>query len=247
MRRFTMMGLVVILLAAVPVRAADWPRFRGPQGNGISPENGINKDWRNRPPKQLWQVSLTDRGYSGLCVADGKLFVIDHAGSQDVVRALDAATGDEIWRSPYEEGITGDRGFARSTPTFDEGRLYTVSRLGKVCCIDATSGKPVWAVDIIADLGGKRPVFSFVPSPLVVGDKLIVMTGGAQGPVTALNKATGKPLWHGGAGADPAVPPGPIRILPNGQKVNYGPADAPGDTTPFQATIEGRPQVICSS
>lgn len=248
MRYLFLFALAILSLAAAdPAQAGDWPSFRGPKADSHSPERGINKDWKTRPPKQLWKVEMTDKGYSGICVAGGKVFVIDHAGAQDVVRALDAATGNELWKFPYQDTSANRNGFARSTPTFDEGRLYTFSRLGVLHCLDAASGKPVWSLDTVKELGGKRPTFDHTASPLVLGEKLVVMTGGAQGIITALDKKTGKVLWRGGAGSDAGVPPGASLVLPSGQEVPYGTADAPGYVTPFLATIEGRPQIICAS
>lgn len=238
--------LTLILLGGV-ARAGDWPRFRGPDGNSISPETGINKDWKSRPPKQLWKVELKDNGFAGLSVADGKLFVIDHQGREDVVRALALKDGGEIWHFAYADTSTNSFGFARSTPTCDGGRIYTISRLGKVHCLDAATGKLIWAKDCIADYGGKRPTFAFTSSPKIIGEKLFLMTGGAQGVICAIDKLTGKLLWHGGAGADGGVPPGPAAILPDGREVPFGAVDSPGYSIPQLATIDGQQQVVCAN
>ncbi|MHC4290411.1 MAG: hypothetical protein ACYSO3_06245, partial [Planctomycetota bacterium] len=58
--------------------AADWPRFLGPNANSISSEDGINKDWSSKPPKELWRISLTDEGYSGPAVKGDVLYILDH-------------------------------------------------------------------------------------------------------------------------------------------------------------------------
>ena len=50
-----------IVFLAVAASAEDWPCFLGPKGDCSSPETGINKDWRARPPKELWRVGLSDK------------------------------------------------------------------------------------------------------------------------------------------------------------------------------------------
>ena len=49
---------IITLALAASAFAADWPAFRGPNADGISPETGISKNWQKKPPQLLWQVSL---------------------------------------------------------------------------------------------------------------------------------------------------------------------------------------------
>ncbi len=42
-----------IIFLATAALAEDWPCFLGPGGDCSSPETGINKDWRAKPPKEL--------------------------------------------------------------------------------------------------------------------------------------------------------------------------------------------------
>src|SRR5471030_570362 len=87
----------------VATQAADWPHFRGPDANGASSEKGINKDWKAKPPKELWKISMTDNGFAGPAIAAGKVFIIDHSGGEDIVRAIDFKTGKEVWRFAYAD------------------------------------------------------------------------------------------------------------------------------------------------
>ena len=91
-------SLLIVILLLTAAFAADWPHFRGPQADGISRETGINKDWNNRPPAQLWSVPMGDNGYAGPSAAAGKVFIIDHDkdNNKDIVRALDLATGNPV-------------------------------------------------------------------------------------------------------------------------------------------------------
>lgn len=200
MTRLYCLLLVLVLCIPAAVSAADWPQFRGPNADGISPEKGINRDWNTKPPQKLWEVSLTDGGYAGPSAADGKVFIIDHQGSQDIVRALDLLTGNEVWKFAYEDTKNGNYGFARSTPAFDNGKLYILSRLGLVNCLNAKTGENIWARDIIKDFGGQRPGWDLCISPVIDGEKLILCPGG-KAAVVALNKATGETIWQSASGS----------------------------------------------
>jgi len=212
------------LLALVAVWSArggsDWPRFRGPAGDGISTERGIRKDWKARPPAILWRVDMGDDGYAGPSVAGGTVFIVDHQGENDVVRALDLKTGKERWRCPYAEGSRNVYGFARATPTVANGRVYTLSREGRLLCLDARNGRLVWQVHLKADLKGESPMWGYAAPPLLDGKRLIVWPGGKQGAMAALDPDTGKALLRGGAD------------------------DVPGYGMPVAATLAGRRQYV---
>jgi len=195
MRRSLIAALTVCSLAVSLAAAADWPNFFGPTRNGLAPDTGLNKDWRNNPPPVVWRVPMSDNGYAGPCVADGKVFIIDRNGSNDVVRCLRLADGGEVWRCSYEEGGGDNYGFARTTPSYAEGKVYTLSRLGILCCIDATSGKILWSKALMRDFGGKPPQWHYSGSPLVDGNKVIVQSGSPQGNVIAFNRDTGATVW----------------------------------------------------
>lgn len=215
-----LLPLLLCLSLPITLFAADWPQFRGPNANGIAPETGINKAWTSRTPKFLWNILLTDQGYSGPSVAGGKVFIIDHQGNQDIVRALDLRTGKDVWRFTYADASSSNYGFSRATPVVDGSKVYTLSRLGVVNCLDANSGKKLWARNIQTDFRGKKPQWDYSMSVLVDGNKLIVCPGGANAAVAALDKNSGKTLWAGGG------------------------SDMPGYATPVAATIGGTKQYV---
>ena len=103
--------LLLLFFSMTAIIAADWPKFLGPAGNGYSPETGINTDWAAKPPVELWRISLTDDGYAGPSVADGKLFIIDHKDANDIVRAIDVKTGKDIWAYTYADAARSNYGF----------------------------------------------------------------------------------------------------------------------------------------
>lgn len=201
----------------VPAPVAEWPNFLGPDKTGMSPEKGINKDWGAKPPKELWRVPLGDRGFAGPSAADGKVFIIDHEGSQDIVRALDIKTGAEAWRFPYEDAGKHNRGFSQSTPVFDDGRLYTLSCTGFLHCLEARTGEKLWSAHLKNQLGGKLPKWRYAGSPLVDGDRLVVTPGGGKGLVAVFDKKTGRLLGQGG-GSDTTGYATPVACELGGRK-----------------------------
>ena len=192
---------------------SDWPRFLGPNADGISTETGINKDWAARPPQVLWQTGMSDDGYAGPCVADGKVFIIDHQGDEDVVRALDLASGKDAWSFRYADPGGANNGFAHSTPCYDEGRLFTVGRMGQVNALNATDGAPLWSKDFRNDFGGTPPSWNFAASPIVDGDRLVLLPGGPDASVAVLDKATGETIWKGGGTFDPSYATPVVAVL----------------------------------
>jgi outer membrane protein assembly factor BamB len=190
-------SLAAVTLAMLNCVAADWPQFRGPSANGIAPDKGINKDWKAKPPKELWSIDLGDKGFAGPSIAKGKLFIIDHAGADDVIRAVDVTTGKDVWTFKYADTDKDNYGFSRSTPVYDNGKLYTISRTGILHCLDAEKGAKIWSHDLRKEYHGLTGNWDYAWSPLVDGQKLIVQPGGAKG-VIALDKDTGKEIWSGG-------------------------------------------------
>ena len=180
--------------------AADWPQFLGPDTNNVSLEQNLNKSWSNHPPRILWTVNLTDDGYAAPSIAGGKLFIVDHAGSNDIVRALDVGDGHELWRYQYPDAVAVHQGFTASTPLVEGNKVYTFSRRGKVHCLDAESGDMLWSRDLAAEYQSKMPPWEFCMSPVVDGDKLIFCPNGDRCGLLFLDKTTGKTLKEAAPG-----------------------------------------------
>jgi outer membrane protein assembly factor BamB len=201
MKRLTPVLLVGGLTLLAVCHAADWPRFFGPTANGIAPDTGINKAWAQRAPQVLWQTGLSDDGYAGPCVADGRVFIIDHRGQEDVVRALALDSGQEQWAFAYPDPGGPNYGFAHSTPCYDEGHLFVAGRAGQLVALNAADGALLWSKHLQRDFGGKAPQWNYAASPITDGDRLVVLPGGRAG-VVVLNKETGATIWAGGGTLD---------------------------------------------
>jgi len=190
--------ILLILVLSPLALGTDWPRFLGPAADSISPETGINKDWNETPPAECWRIPMTDQGFSGPAVKAGTLYLHDHQGEEDLVRALDLASGKEKWRFTYAETGEENDGFTRATPTIDNGHVYTISRTGVVHCLDANTGQKKWRADVMQDHGGEPAKWGAANSAFIDGDRLITIGAGENSHVVALNKQSGKKIWAGG-------------------------------------------------
>lgn len=210
-------GLMSLICATATAHANDWPAFRGPNANGMSTESGLNLAWQTKPPRMLWTVRLMAESYAGPAVAGGRLFLLDHKGDQEVVRAFDLAKGRELWRHAYADTNTDLYGYARSTPVIDGGRVYTLSRLGLVHCYDAKTGRPLWSRHLVKEFNGRQPRWDYSMAPLLDGEKLILCPGSKDAAMVALNKVTGQTIWQGGGDAVPVYAT-PVTAFIGGQK-----------------------------
>jgi outer membrane protein assembly factor BamB len=134
-------------------------------------------------------------------VADGRVFVADRIEDQELERVLafDAADGAQVWKHEYKAAY-GKLGYPlgpRATPTIDGDRVYALGAVGHLKCLNAHTGDVIWEKLFPDDFGTKLPVWGTAAAPLVDGDQLILLAGGADGSlVVSLDKTTGKELWR---------------------------------------------------
>ncbi|MBI3881946.1 MAG: PQQ-like beta-propeller repeat protein [Verrucomicrobia bacterium] len=190
-------------LAASALFAGDWPQWQGPNRDGISAETALLKLWPTDGPKLVWTTRALGGGYSTPSVAGGRIYGMSYRGEDEVVWALDASSGKEVWvcrtggkPSGVEKKIGYNDG-SRSSPTVDGDALYVVGTGGDVSCVGTADGKLRWHKNLASDFGGRMMSgWGFSESPLVDGAKLICTPGGAQGTLLALDKKTGAKLWQ---------------------------------------------------
>jgi outer membrane protein assembly factor BamB len=190
--------LAAALLIAATAAASDWPQWRGPNRDDVSTETGLLKRWPEGGPPLAWTAKNLGLGWGTPSVAEGKIFGIGTRDGKDGVWALNEADGKELWFTPFADPATGlgkQTNGPASTPTFHQGKLYTVSHNGTVVCMDAASGKPVWKKSYVSDFGGKVPSWGYNDSVLVDGNKVICAPGGNAAAVVALNADTGATIW----------------------------------------------------
>jgi outer membrane protein assembly factor BamB len=186
---------LLLVAGAAEVSSLDWPRWRGPEGTGISRETEWEPKAVEGVPKILWNAEL-GAGYSSVAVRGGLLYTIGNDGRQDTVYCLEAETGKKVWTHTYPCGTGGYPG-PRTTPTIDGDRVYTLSREGHLFCFDAKKGKVQWQKHLVKDFGARPPGWDFAGSPVVEGE-LLVLNAGQAG--IALNKQNGRVVWSSAPG-----------------------------------------------
>jgi outer membrane protein assembly factor BamB len=175
-----------------------WTNFRGPKRDGNYEAMPVLTSWPSNGLTPIWKQPV-GLGYSSFTIADGRAYTIEQRRGQEVVAAYDVATGRELWtqrwNAAYSPGDdTGDG--PRSTPTWDQGRLYALGATGELRCLDANSGSVIWGKNILSDNQAPNLQWGVAGSPLIVDDKVIVLPGGANNKsVVAYNKMTGAPVW----------------------------------------------------
>ncbi|HEX7898435.1 MAG TPA: PQQ-binding-like beta-propeller repeat protein [Planctomycetota bacterium] len=199
-----------MVLALLLALQTDWPRWRGADGSGVSPE-ALKAEALARP-KLLFRAQLGE-GLSSVSIVAGKLYTLGNQGGQDVVSCLDAKTGKPVWRFPYK-CPAGNFNGPRATPTVHGGLVYTLSRNGQAFALDAVTGEPKWQADLAKLYGAKTGDYGITGSPLVLGDAL-VFNACAKG--VALNRTSGEKLWASAAGtsgfASPVAVDGSVALF----------------------------------
>ncbi len=194
-------GVVESVKLPPPLEGADhdWPQWRGPNRDGISPDTGLLKKWPENGPPVLFKLTDVGKGLASPAVVGDRLYILGKRGKNTYLLAFDMKSQKELWATPFGEGFPertphgeGDR----ATPTVDGDRVYVLSAMGDLACID-TSGTLLWKKNLPQDFQSKLqlPEFGYSESPLVDGDKVICCPGVAKNVMVALNKMTGEVIW----------------------------------------------------
>src|SRR5215813_4301304 len=210
--------------ANMAASTSDWPQWRGPERNGISPESGLLKQWPKEGPKLLWQVNDIGDGYSTPSVVGNRIYLMSNRGMEnEFVQALSTEDGKPIWTTRVGNVGNPDQNppfpKARSTPSVDGDFVYALGSDGDLVCLEAKSGKIRWQKSLRKDFGGEPHEWAYAESPLIDGDVLVVTPGGAQATIVALNKKTGAVIWKSAIpGGDAAGYASAIVVQAGGRK-----------------------------
>ena len=173
-----------------------WTDFRGPNRDGRYEEMAINTSWPQAGLQPIWKQPI-GVGYSSFVIADGRAYTLEQRRKQEVATAYDVATGRELWAQGWNAEFTDTNGDGpRSTPTWDNGKIYALGATGELRCLDAKTGAVLWGKNILRENGATNLQWAMAASPLIVDDKVIVLPGGSSNnSVVAYNKNTGAPVW----------------------------------------------------
>jgi outer membrane protein assembly factor BamB len=187
-----------------------WADFRGPDRLGHYDQQPIRTAWPAEGLPRLWKQPVGG-GYASFSIAGGLAFTIEQRRNRETVAAYDLHSGRERWTAAwpafFEETLGGDG--PRSTPVWDEGRLYVLGAEGELRCFEAATGRGIWNKNILSDNGAQNIAWGMAASPLIVDGKVVVLPGGSGGrSVVAYDKLAGARVW--GALDDKAAYASPV-------------------------------------
>lgn len=194
MSKVTFIGLFFFLISTVCCFAQIESQWRGPNRNGIYDETNLLKEWPMDGPALLWQMPEIGDGYSSAAVTDSFVYVTGKIEDFDFLTAIDKK-GNKKWQISYGNAWHSTFPDSRCTPTIVEGKIYVLSGMGEIACIDAISGGILWKNEAFKNMEGKTGEWGVCESLLVFDDKVIYTPAGNKTTMIALNKETGEIIW----------------------------------------------------
>lgn len=202
--------LGTLALAATVGQAADWPRFRGPDGSATLAEPAKLPTVWGDEQNVVWKTALPGAGASSPIVVGSRIYLTAYTGfglsetepgnPADLrlhLLCFDRATGNKVWdtefASPVERkagGRVGDHGLATPTPVADESGVYAFFGPSGLFAFDL-EGKERWR----ADCGTKVAGFGHAASPILFQNLVIQNASIESDTLYAFDKATGKQVW----------------------------------------------------
>jgi outer membrane protein assembly factor BamB len=202
----------VVLIGCAGTAAAqssprDYPQWRGLNRDGAASAFSEPASWPDTLTRR-WKVDVGE-GYATPLVVANAVYVFTRRNGTEVMTALNAETGNELWHTSYPAPYAPATPAAahgvgpKATPLFHNGRLYSLGVTGIVSAFDAATGKLAWQTPAAPE----HPSYGTAVSP--VGDKnLVIVHPGNHGPLTAFDAKTGAVKWAGsdrGAYASPII------------------------------------------
>ncbi|MGH7130096.1 MAG: PQQ-binding-like beta-propeller repeat protein, partial [Planctomycetaceae bacterium] len=235
MLRLAVMMLCVSLLLTTSADAGDWPRFRGPNGSGISDSKTAPTQWG--PDRNVkWKAEIDGRGNGSPIVSNGRVFVAaaKDRGRQRSLLCFDRKDGKQLWAKTVEFDKVmpthQTNPYAGTTPAADGERVVVWHGSAGVHCYDF-DGNELWSRDV----GEVRHIWGYGSSPIIHHGVVYLNVGpGERQRMTALDLKSGEVLWE--------------TPEPGGKS---GVGDERGGwvgswSTPVVATVMGEDVLVCS-
>jgi outer membrane protein assembly factor BamB len=214
--------------------AADWPRFRGPNGQGVAADKDLPTTWSERE-NLAWKVAVPAEGWSSPVVAGGKVYLTGttDGGKRCHVLAFDAATGKLLWNKQVFEQEARRKetknSYASPTPVVGGDTVYAVFGGGGIAAV-STTGEVRWT-DTRVNFYSQHGLGA---SPVVYKNLLVMpFDGSSPGPdkkigwqtpweesfVLALDTKTGQEVWRAKRGKSRIAHSTPVVLALGGKDV----------------------------
>ncbi len=198
--RTTTLGLVVVVAIHACTAGTEaqesWPRFRGPNGSGVSTTTAT-LPVEFGPNKNLAWRTTVDSGHSSPVIFGDRIFLTASTDNQFEVLCLNAPTGEILWRKelpqPEPERVHKINTRASPTAVVDATRVYVYFGTLGVVCFDH-AGTEQWKRPLETPL---RNLFGTASSLMLLPDKLIFTCDNETDSfIEALDPVTGDVIWH---------------------------------------------------
>jgi len=191
--------------AGLPTQAelkANYPFFRGPQGDGVAFQKNTPTEWNGAGGKNVvWKVKVPKAGFSSPIIWGNQLFVTGADAQARVVYCYDKNSGTLLWEAAADNiqgspasapKVTADTGLAAPTMATDGRAVFAIFATGDVIALDM-SGKRLWA----RNLGVPDNHYGHGSSLIVYKDKLLIQYDtNRSGKLMALDTQTGTTAWE---------------------------------------------------
>jgi outer membrane protein assembly factor BamB len=195
MTRVFLLASATLALTLTLTQGADWPRFRGPNGTGVSEGPMPEID----PAKPLWKTAMPGKGVSSPIIVGGKIYLQSSSldGKARMLVCVSAADGKIEWTKelPAEKAAThAKNSMASGTPACDGKQLYCQWWDGSGVSLYAydLTGKELWRQSLGGYVSQHGPGFS----PMLHNGMVFVNVDDDQhAELVAFDAKTGEKKW----------------------------------------------------
>jgi outer membrane protein assembly factor BamB len=189
----TILKIAVISTLLTSTYSNDFSQWRGPERDGKYPETNLMKKWPSEGPDLIWRVSDLGEGHSSPAVTSGGVYLTGMLDGEGYLFSFDL-DGKKRWKTAYgpewEDGHDG----TRTTPTVVNDKIYLMSGQGKAVCLETSSGKILWEVDLIDTFDGRNIRWGMTESPLIDENRVFYTPGGSDAMMVILDRHSGKTI-----------------------------------------------------
>ncbi len=208
----------LLVVSALNLDASDWPRFRGPNGSGVSTDtNPLPATWSDEEHMQ-WKIELPGPGTSSPIVVGDRIYITcwsgygisqedpgDQSNLQRHLICIDRNDGSIIWDKsvaaslPEDQyrGMIPEHGYASHTPISDGERIYVFYGKSGALAYDL-EGNELWHTPVGDGLDPQG--WGSSSSPVLHGGLVILTASAESNALVGLNAETGEEVWRQEAG-----------------------------------------------
>jgi outer membrane protein assembly factor BamB len=191
MKQFIILTSFLLISTFAFSQDAQW---RGPKRDGKFTDTGLLKKWPESGPELLLKVEGIGKGHSSVVATDIEMFTTGMIDTLDYLSCI-TPEGKIKWQVSYGHSWIRSYPDTRSTPTIEADRIYVISGIGELVCLNREDGAIRWKVNVDENYKAEWHKWGVSESPLIVDDKVICTPGGSETSVVAFDKMTGKLIW----------------------------------------------------